>query len=261
MKEKKNEPALIAKITGWFLKIAGVASLVYYLLLLPYLGFSVSFPLFWIALGAVCLALDGLLRFIGKRSRRAQKRVSAVLAVLIAAALVLFVGVTGQIVSASLSRPAPDADYMLVLGARVKENGPSILLSYRIDRAADYLNENEKTVAILCGGQGSNEPMSEAQAMYDGLVERGIDGARLRMEDKSTSTEENIEFAKAFMEKENPSVVITTTGYHLYRALNTARALGLENVTGNPSECAWITPLNYYTREFFAVMRDWAVSL
>ena len=96
--------------------------------------------------------------------------------------------------------------------------------------------------------------------MYEGLIKMGIDETRLIREDKSTSTEENIAFAKAFIEKEDPSVVITTTGYHLYRALNTARTLGLENVTGNPSGCAWITPLNYYTREFFAVARDWIVA-
>ena len=99
--------------------------------------------------------------------------------------------------------------------------------------------------------------MSEAQAIYDGLVERGIDGARLRVEDKSTNTEENIAFAKAFIEDESAPVVITTTGYHLYRAMNMARAQGLQNVSGNASACAWVTPLNYYTREFFAVLRDW----
>ena len=257
MKKKKKKPAVISRVVSWFLCIAGFCSLAYYVLLLPYLGFGVSFALFWLALGVGCFALDWLLARVGKRSRRRQRCASTALAVLIAAFLILFVAVTGRVVAGSFARPAPDADYVLVLGARVKDNGPSVLLNYRIDKAAEYLKANEGSKAILCGGQGDNEPMSEAQAMYEGLAERGIGTDRLIVEDKSTSTEENIAFAKALMEKEDPAVVITTTGYHVYRALNEARAQGLNNVTGNPAQCAWVTPLNYYTREFFAVLRDW----
>ena len=257
MKKKKKQPAKISRIVSWFLCIVGYCSLAYYAILLPYLGFGVSFALFWLALGGGCLLLNWLLNRVGKKSRRRQRRLSTVLAVLIAAALALYVGVTGRVVASCFSSPAPDADYVLVLGARVKESGPSVLLEYRIDKAAEYLEANENTVAILCGGQGDNEPMSEAQAMFNGMLERGIKKDRLIMEDQSTNTEENIAFARALMEGENPSVVITTTGYHVYRALNTARSLGLENVTGNPAECASITPLNYYTREFFALLRDY----
>ncbi len=260
MKRRDRRPAKISRVVIWFLRIAGVCSLVYYGILVPYLGVSVSFALFWVGLGLLCLGLSWLLGILGKKSRKAQKRVSAVLAVLIAVSLAVFIGVTGTIAAGSRAQPAPAADYMLVLGARVKENGPSVLLSFRIDKAAEYLAANENTVAILCGGQGANEPMSEARAMYEGLIGRGIDASRLVMEDRSTSTEENIAFAKAFMSGENPSVVITTTGYHIYRALQTARSLGLENVTGNPARCAWATPLNYYTREFFAVARDWVFA-
>ena len=257
MKRRDRRPAKIAKVVSWFLRIAGVGSLVYYLILIPSLGVNVSFALFWVALGVFCLALDWALGRVGKKSRKAQKRVSAVLAVLIAAALALYIGVTGRVVAGSFAQPAPNADYMLVLGARVKENGPSVLLSFRIDKAGEYLADNRDTVAILCGGQGDNEPMSEAQAMYDGLIARGVDASRLIMEDKSTSTEENIAFARAIMNDDSASVVITTTGYHVYRALETAKAQGLNDVSGNPARCAWATPLNYYTREFFAVLRDW----
>ena len=45
------------------------------------------------------------------------------------------------------------SDYVVVLGARVRESGPSRLLNERIDKAAEYLRANENTVAILCGGQ------------------------------------------------------------------------------------------------------------
>ena len=260
MKRKDRKPAKISRIMIGLMRIAGVCSLAYYAALLLYLGFGLNFALFWAALGLLCLGLSWALGRVGKKSRKAQKRLSAALAALIAAALAVFIGVTARVVAGSFAKPAPNADYMLVLGARVKETGPSVLLEFRIEKAAEYLAANENTVAILCGGQGANEPMSEAQSMYEGLVARGIDPNRLVIEDRSTSTEENIAFAKAFISDEAAPVVITTTGYHIYRALQTARSLGLKNVTGNPSRCAWITPVNYYTREFFAVARDWIAA-
>ena len=260
MKKKKKKPARISRVVSWALLIGGYCALAYYALLLPYLGFGLNFALIWVALGLFCLALRWVLNRVGKKSRRRQRRLATALAALMGAFLLLFVVVTGRVAAASFARPAPGADYVLVLGARVKDSGPSVLLDYRIDKAAEYLKANGESRAILCGGQGDNEPMTEAQAMYEGLVKRGVEAERLILEDQSTSTEENIRFAMALMEGENPSVVVTTTGYHIYRALNTARSLGLENVTGNPARCAWVTPLNYYTREFFAVLRDWAAK-
>ena len=256
-KKSKKKRRRISRVVSRILWIVGWCALAYYLVLLPYLGFGLSFALFWLALSAGCFALDWLLKRVGQKSKKRRRRLSTAVAVLMALVLALYGGVTGRVVAQRFSKPAPNADYVLVLGARVKDNGPSVLLEYRIETAAEYLKANKESVAILCGGQGDNEPMSEAQAMYDGLVKRGIKKDRLILEDKSTSTEENIAFARALMEKEDPAVVITTTGYHVYRALNTARSQGLTNVSGNPAPCAWITPLNYYTREFFAILRDW----
>ena len=260
-RQKRMKPARISRVVITALKIVGAASLLYYALLIPYLGISMGFQLVWLALGGACLALAWLIGRIPVKKRRVQARISwcAAIAALLAAAL--FIAVAAPVVGASFSVPENGADYMLVLGARVKDDGPSVLLQFRIEKAAEYLMKNEHTVAILCGGQGDNEPMSEALAMYEGLVALGVDESRLIMEDQSTSTEENIRFAKAYMDGGDKTVVITTTGYHLYRALNYAREQGLEEVSGNPARCAMITPLNYYTREVVALLRDWAVSV
>ena len=77
--------------------------------------------------------------------------------------------------------------YLIVLGAQMKPNGPSVVLEKRLRRAYTYLTENPETLCVLSGGQGSNEPVSEAQGMYEDLVKKGIDPKRLILEDQSTN--------------------------------------------------------------------------
>ena len=89
-----------------------------------------------------------------------------------------------------------DADYIIVLGSKVNGTKPSYSLQYRIDKAAEYLKSHEKTIAIVSGGQGKGEDISEALAMKQGLIKQNIAEDRIIMEDKSTSTDENITFSK-----------------------------------------------------------------
>lgn len=113
---------------------------------------------------------------------------------------------------------APKADYYLTLGALVNPDGqPSAALAARCDAAIGVLNANPDSRAILCGGQGGDEPRSEAEAMQDYMVTHGADPERLIPEDKSTSTIENIANAKQLL-PEGASVAVITNDYHLARA-------------------------------------------
>ena len=53
---------------------------------------------------------------------------------------------------------------------------------------------------IVSGGQGSDEAISEAEAMRRYLVEQGIRNEEIIMEDKSTNTEENLVFSMKKMD-------------------------------------------------------------
>ena len=249
---RRNIQTGVRVMIGLLCVIGGV-SILYYFMLAAYLGFKVGFELFWLALGGLCL---GTAFVLSRLSPAAARVLSIALGVIMAAALAVVISVECRIVSGSLAAPEPNADYVVVLGARVKDNGPSRLLNERIAKAAEYLRANENTVAILCGGQGSDEPMTEAQAMYEALIARGIDAERLLIEDQSTNTTENLRNAAAMMTSKDASVVVTTTGYHMYRALQAAQEQGLTHVSGNPSACARLTLVNYYMREFFAVARN-----
>ena len=101
------------------------------------------------------------------------------------------------IVSAAKEDIPNDADYLIVLGAGVNGTEPSLSLYNRLAASENWLREHPNSVAVLSGGQGQNEQISEAECMYRWLVNQGIDASRIFKEEKSTSTEENIVFSKA----------------------------------------------------------------
>lgn len=178
-----------------------------------------------------------------------------IMAVVIACIL-LFVIVEGCIISAYRAKGEADLDYLIVLGAQVKEKGPSAALKFRLDTAYDYLIENENTICIVSGGQGANEPWTEAEGMRDYLVGKGIAEERILMEDKSTDTSENIVFSAKYLDMENDSVGIVTNNFHVFRGVHLAKHLGIQNVCGIAAPSNIYFQLNNMVREFFGIMKD-----
>ena len=143
---------------------------------------------FFLTLAAGCAGEWLMLRL--QERYRVCRVLSVVGRVLFGLFVVSFVAVQGIILHGMRADPeAGDADYLLVLGARVYEDGrPSAALAARLDTAYDFLQAHPEATAILCGGQGSNEPCPEAEAMYDYLTARGMDADRLLLEDESNNT-------------------------------------------------------------------------
>ena len=170
----------------------------------------------------------------------------------------LVVGVTEFfILRASFGDPREHCDYAVVLGAKVRTTGPSASLWDRIYGARDYLEEHPEVIAIVSGGQGNDEPMTEAQAMYDELVKLGIDPDRLWIEDQATSTWENLNFALNLIEEKTgvrpEKIGIVSSEYHLFRASLFADACGVESV-GIPARTSVFTQrINHFMREVAGV--------
>ncbi len=170
--------------------------------------------------------------------------------------LLFFLFIEGLILSGFGAKGEENLDYLIVLGAQMRESGPSRALQMRLDEAYDYLQENKNTLVIVSGGQGSNEPVSEAQGMYDYLTGRGIAPERIRMEDRSTNTYENLIFSGELIE-DGASVGIVTNNFHIYRSLHLARAQGYTRVCGIAAPSDRGMQANNMLREFFGVMKDW----
>ena len=161
------------------------------------------------------------------------------------------------ILRASFGSPREYVDYVVVLGAKVRTDGPSVSLWDRIHGAYTYLSDHPDAVAIVSGGQGADEPMSEAQAMYDELVKLGIDPDRIWTEDKATSTWENLTFSLDLIEEKTGSrpekLGVVSSEYHLFRASLFAKECGVDFV-GIPAPTSRLSQkINHFMREVAGV--------
>jgi len=147
-------------------------------------------------------------------------------------------------------------DYIIVLGAHVDGTRPTLALLERIRRALEYLEENPHTKAVLSGGKGDGEQVSEAQAMYRYLTEHGIDGERLLLEEHSTNTKENLAFSLKLLGDRPYSVGVVTNNFHVFRGVAIGRKCGCKDICGIPSRYRSWRLLIYIPREILAIIKD-----
>ncbi len=129
------------------------------------------------------------------------------------------------------------------------------LLSDRVDKAIEiYRKCRVKPVIIPSGGQGSDERISEAQAMTDYLLSRGIPRESIIPEDRSATTEQNLTYSKAIIDAGTGSrkTALVSSNYHIYRCLRLARKAGLR-CTGIGAKVALYFWPSALIREFIAV--------
>ena len=155
------------------------------------------------------------------------------------------------------------ADAVVVLGAGVNGTQPSLSLYTRLTVALDYLEENPDVPVVLTGGRGYGEEITEAQWMYDWLTARGVDPARLILEEQAGNTAENFAFSKELLEEQGidpaeDSVAVVTNDFHIARSRLIAVRQGYGHAFGVPAELPWLhLEVNYYLREAFAMVKTW----
>lgn len=156
---------------------------------------------------------------------------------------------------------ATDQRTVMVLGCKVNGTEPSYALWNRTHVAAEYLNEHPEAVAILSGGQGWDEGISEAEAMKGVMLEEGIDESRFYVEDQSTSTDENFAFSKKIIEEHGLStdVAIATHDYHQLRASMIAEKNGFTAASLPAPSVRW-SRATFFTREVFGIWVQWLTA-
>ena len=170
----------------------------------------------------------------------------------------LVIGITEAIIiKASFGDPHAQVEYLVVLGAKVNADGPSVSLWDRICAAYEYLETHPDTIAIVSGGQGTDEPITEAECMYRELVALGIDPKRIWREEEATSTWENLNFTLDLIEEKTgqrpKELGVLSSEYHLFRASLFAKACGVEFV-GIPAKTSRASQaINHFMREVAGV--------
>ncbi len=211
----------------------------------------------------VCLGIAGVVLFYTLMPKIKKKypvfgRTATYIFTVLLCVGILAAGITeAVIIHASFGTPGGDAPYLVVLGAKVRRDGPSLSLQNRIDAAYDYLTAHPDTVAVVSGGQGPDEHISEAKCMFDHLTAMGIAPERVWMEDKATSTWENLNFSLDLIEEKTgrrpEKLGVLSSEYHLYRASLFTKECGVDFVgvparTTNP-----LLMVNYFMREMAGV--------
>lgn len=208
------------------------------------------FYLIWFLISAFFIIIDLLIYFKVFERYRVLKKIFIFVCSI---GICIFLFILSLIISKMNVKPVKGLDYIIVLGAQVKESGPSVVLRYRLDRAVSYLKENDNTLVIVSGGQGVNEMATEASVMKEYLINKGINEDRIIIEDKSNTTKENLINSKKIIGNDK-SIGIVTNNFHMYRALLIGKKYGV-NAVGIPSKSTSYYLPNNLLREVFAYIK------
>ena len=178
--------------------------------------------------------------------------------------------IIGTIVAGAIAarhEPAPDKDYLIVLGCGLRPDGsPTPLLRGRLDRALAFVEKQKQRTGkeltfVTSGGQGPDEAVSECAAMKQYLLEHGVPASRILEEDQSASTFENMKFSKEkiFAADPNAKVAFATTNYHVFRSGLFARRVKMRAI-GMGAKTKWYFWPNAAVREFVGLVTEHRVK-
>jgi len=226
---------------------------------------SVSF-IFMTTSAFVMLTVSVLIVIMAKRRGEALERLRGSLVWRCARAVltvfgVFFVAVISVMVGASLPRQIPQTPEVIILGAYVSQDGPSATLLGRLVAGAEYAAGRPDVRVIVSGGQGLDEPVTEASAMRDYLVGQSISADRILLEERSGNTFENLVFTRAMLpEGDGPyPVTIVTSEFHVLRASMLAERAGYKPYF-IPARTPPSILLSCYSREFFGLIKSFFVD-
>ena len=152
--------------------------------------------------------------------------------------------------------PRRHPEYVVVLGSGLAGGSVPPLLAARLDAAVRlYRGKRGGSIKALIpsGGQGAGEHLPEGTAMARYLQEKGIPASRIIVEDRATTTMENLDFSRELMERPDAPVTVVTSSYHVFRAAMFTRRAGLRAHVTGARTAGYFIP-SAFLREFIAIL-------
>lgn len=272
----------------WILAAGAVICLAYLAVIMLYSGAASAW--IWLMFAAMLGAASWSTFRLEKHPEHAMLRIPVTLVTLIGAGLVILLVLQIMMFGRIPVVAEPALDYVIVLGAHVRSDGPSKTLKLRLDKAAEYALQNPETTLILSGGKGDDEPESEAEAMEAYLLEKGVPQWQMLLEKNSTSTLENLAYSWTMIQQEKSKlheenmrrrlaregtsqvhnsgnetetglaspmrIGVVTSNFHLYRATKIAQKQGITDVCGIAAGSDPVLLVHYAVRDALAVLKD-----
>ncbi len=153
---------------------------------------------------------------------------------------------------------------IVILGSGSPRCEPSTMLAARLEEGLAQARRWPSAPIVVSGGVDYGLSCSEAGLMADYLAARGVARTRLWLEDRSTSTDENLRFSRLVLQQhgidEDASVLLVTSDFHLVRAKRIAAKAGLHSVIGAAAPTPLYMRYNAWLREYFATFSSWVLG-
>lgn len=246
------------KISGIIFFVLSILNIIYFVLAK---AFNVDFSYFFLPVGVILLVLSGIFLFVP--SWKISQNIifkSVILRAFLALLFISFIVIESLVIYAGNFKSKKEPDYVIVLGAGLRGDKPSLALTERLDTAVKYLNMKKNIKVFVSGGKGKGETVTEAYAMKKYLIEHGIDENRIFTEDKSENTLQNFKFTKKLInmtdKRKNIKLLIITNSFHMLRSKIIAGRLGF-TALGYPAKTYYMLIPAYYVREYFGVIKSY----
>ena len=139
-------------------------------------------------------------------------------------------------------------DALIVLGAGIADETPSLILQARLEAVLEYYLRNPEVVIVVSGGQGPRESVTEALAMERYLVSGGVPSEKILKEEEATTTRENIAFSKGLLDEYfdgEYTIAFITNDFHVFRTHIIVLRVGLTGTHMHAKIPRYSIPANY----------------
>ncbi|MFA6807868.1 MAG: YdcF family protein [Eubacteriales bacterium] len=246
------------KLIGYLSFLLGLTLLIYFVILSLMPG-GTNFGIILIGIIGLLLTFAGIVLLNNTYISPKSQKILKIFTILFSIWLISFGLMCTLIISAAQTSEISNPDYLIILGAGLDKDKPTLTLAKRLTIGIDYLNKHPEVKVIVSGGQGIGETISEAEAMNNYLILHGIAEQRILMEPNSTSTMENYLFTSQLSEikstKKPVKLMTITSDFHLFRSKMLAKRNGF--ISGAiPSKTPFYLLPNSILREYFAIIKS-----